>query len=147
MIFIADAMLGRLAKRLRLLGIDVLYAPTFTDNDIIRLALEQNRVILTRDTGLASRPLARNHLLIGSDDVDEQVAQVRSAFVLNDAGSLNRCSLCNGPLSPLDRRAAQDHVPAHVHATIKTFYQCEGCGKVYWRGSHARNWENRNREQ
>ena len=47
--FIADVMLGRLAKKLRLLGFDVLYDRTFNDNEIIRLSLEQERVILTRD--------------------------------------------------------------------------------------------------
>ena len=46
--FIADVMLGRLAKRLRLLGFDVLYDRAFIDNEIIRLSLEQGRIILTR---------------------------------------------------------------------------------------------------
>jgi len=140
--FIADAMLGRLAKRLRLLGIDVLYDPALTDNDILRLSLEQNRVILTRDTGLASRPLARNHLLVKSDHVDDQLRQVLASLTLTDAAPLTRCSLCNGMLSLLDRRAAKDRVPVHVLATVNIYYQCDRCGKIYWRGSHVRNWEN-----
>jgi uncharacterized protein with PIN domain len=57
--FIADVMLGRLAKRLRLRGLDVLYDRTLNDNEIIRLSLEQDRVILTRDTALSNRPLAK----------------------------------------------------------------------------------------
>jgi hypothetical protein len=86
--FIADAMLGSLAKRLRLLGFDVLYDHTLADNEVLRLALEQGRVILTRDTGLAARPLARNHVLIKSDHVDDQVQQVLDAFSLLAAGFL-----------------------------------------------------------
>jgi uncharacterized protein with PIN domain len=56
--FIADVMLGKLAKRMRLLGFDVLYDPAYEDNEVLRLALDHDRVILTRDAGLASRPLA-----------------------------------------------------------------------------------------
>jgi|PlaIllAssembly_1097288.scaffolds.fasta_scaffold24679_2 hypothetical protein len=136
--FIADAMLGRLAKRMRLLGFDVLYDPEMADNDILRLALEQGRVILTRDTGLASRPLARNHLLIRSDHGDEQLDQVLEAFPPPDTGPLTRCSLCNDPLVPLERTDASDRVPGHVHATMKVFFECRRCGRVYWSGSHVK---------
>jgi len=137
--FIADAMLGKLAKRMRLLGFDVLYDPAFDDNAIIRLALDHGRIILTRDTGLASRPLAQNHLLIGSDVVDEQLHQVHETFSLPDDGPLTRCSLCNEPLSVLDRQDARDRVPDHVYAASTGFWQCCRCGRVYWKGSHVRN--------
>ncbi|NTW59294.1 MAG: hypothetical protein HGB21_06340 [Nitrospirae bacterium] len=137
--FIADAMLGSLAKRLRLLGFDVLYDHTLADNEILRLALEQGRVILTRDTGLAARPLARNRVLIKSDHVDDQVQQVLDAFSLLAAGLLTRCSICNQQLSPLDRDSAGDRVPEHVLRTVTTFFECRGCGRVYWEGSHVKN--------
>jgi len=137
--FIADAMLGKLAKRMRLLGFDVLYDPACEDNEVLRLALDQGRIILTRDTGLASRPLARDHILIGSDLVDEQLHQVLEAFSPPDGGPLTRCSLCNEPLSVLDRKDARDVVPDHVHATAIGFLRCARCGRVYWKGSHVRN--------
>jgi uncharacterized protein len=137
--FIADAMLGSLAKRLRILGFDVLYDHTLADNEILHLALEHGRVILTRDTGLAARPLARKHVLIKSDHVNEQVQQVLDAFSLPGAGPLTRCSVCNQPLSPLDRDAARDRVPEHVLRTVTTFFECRGCGRVYWEGSHVKN--------
>ena len=137
--FIADVMLGKLAKRLRLLGFDVLYDHRFEDNEILRLALEQGRTILTRDTGLTSRPLAQNHLLVESDLVDEQVHQVIEAFSPQDERPLTRCSLCNEPLSALRRMDARDLVPDHVHATVFGYLRCALCEKVYWKGSHVRN--------
>jgi len=137
--FIADAMLGSLAKRLRLLGYDVLYDPALEDNDILRLALEQGRVILTRDTGLSSRPLAHNHILIKSDLADEQVRQVLDTFPLPAGAPLTRCSVCNGMLSPLNRADAHDRVPGHVVRTTKLFFECLECGRVYWEGSHVKN--------
>ncbi len=137
--FIADAMLGRLAKRLRLLGFDVLYDPSWEDNEIIRLSLEQDRTILTRDTRLASRPIASNHLLIEHDRVSDQVTQVLKQMVITALpGFLSRCSRCNHPLVPAEKKDIRDLVPDHVYATKKDFVRCTGCGKVYWRGSHVR---------
>jgi len=137
--FIADVMLGKLAKRMRLMGFDVLYESALDDNDVLRLALDQGRVILTRDTGLASRPLAQNHLLIASDLIDEQLHQVFEAFSPPDENALTRCSICNEQLSMLDRKDARDLVPDHVIATVNEFWRCEHCGRVYWKGSHVRN--------
>jgi len=141
--FIADAMLGSLARRMRLLGFDVHYDPALPDNEVLRLALEQDRIILTRDTGLSSRPLAERHLLILSDHLEAQLAQVLEAFPAPAGGVLTRCSVCNGPLYALDRTEARDLVPDHVLATAGEYWRCSGCGKVYWKGSHVRNMEMR----
>ena len=137
--FMADVMLGRLAKQLRLLGVDVLYDPTISDNDLIRLALEQDRIILTRDAALAARPLARHHILIDSDNVDEQVRQVVDRYSFSTEQSLTRCSVCNCPLEQLPREAAQDIVPDQVFRSREVFYHCGECGRTYWQGSHVRN--------
>ena len=137
--FIADAMLGKLAKRMRLHGFDVLYDPALDDNAIIQLSLKEGRTILTRDAGLVSRPLAENHLMIDNDLVDEQLHQVMKTCSLCREVSLTRCSVCNGPLADLDRNVARDLVPEHVYAADIGFSICGNCGKVYWRGSHVRN--------
>lgn len=135
--FIADVMLGRLAKRLRLLGFDVLYDRTLNDNELIRLSLEQDRVILTRDTGLAARPLAANHLFINGDGVLAQVEQVLSAFPASSL-PLTRCSECNVLLAPLKKRDARDLVPPPVYDAYDEFLQCASCGRIYWKGSHVK---------
>jgi uncharacterized protein with PIN domain len=109
--FIADVMLGRLAKRLRLRGIDVLYDDRFDDNSIIRISLQQNRVILTRDNGLASYPV--------------------------EAHPLTRCSECNKTLTPIDKSEARDLVATYVYETNNAFLRCEACGRIYWKGTHV----------
>ena len=137
--FIADVMLGRLAKRLRLLGYDVLYDRTLDDNEIISLSLEQDRIILTRDTALAARPLATNRLFITNDDMREQLRQVLAAFPNGGRyRPLTRCSECNEPLVTISREDVLDLVPAYVHETRDAFLQCPACGRVYWSGTHVR---------
>jgi hypothetical protein len=136
--FIADVMLGRLAKRLRLLGFDVLYDRTLDDNEIIRLSLEQGRTILTRDTALGDRPLAANHLFIKSDFVQEQVGQVLSIVPLETRlDPLSRCSVCNDPLARIAREEARDLVPRHVYETRDLFLRCPKCKRTYWHGTHV----------
>ncbi len=167
--FIADVMLGRLAKRLRLMGFDVLYDRTLSDNELIRLSLEQDRAILTRDTGLAERPLAENHLFITSDRINEQIHQVLDTLKENPPPSpfskggriglipplakggefeapaklypLTRCSLCNEPLARISKQAAKDLIPQHVYEKKDRFLQCGKCGRIYWRGTHVRKME------
>jgi len=137
--FIADVMLGKLAKRMRLLGIDVLYDPAYQDNEILRLALDQGRIILTRDTALASRPLAQNHILIGSDLVDEQLHQVVEMSSLPSTAMLTRCSACNTTLTVLSKDEVRDLVSIHVYEQHRDFLHCETCGRIYWKGTHVRN--------
>ncbi len=136
--FIADVMLGRLAKRMRLLGFDVLYERTLNDNEIIRLSLEQDRVILTRDTALAERPLASNHVFISHDALQEQVRQILVACSRERMPPpLTRCSLCNEPLQEISRRDAKYLVPAYVYETHDRFLHCAACGRMYWIGTHV----------
>lgn len=135
--FICDAMLGRLAKRLRLMGYDVLFDPTWDDNDIIRRSLEGSRTILTRDNALASRPLAGRLQFITSDRVLQQVNEVVQATA-ETATALTRCSRCNTLLQPLSEDEARDRVPPHVAMTVRSYRACPACGRVYWKGSHVR---------
>ncbi len=135
--FIADTMLGKLAKRMRLLGLDVLYDPELNDNEIIRLSLDQDRLILTRDAGLAARPLAANHLSIRSELVSEQLDEVLSTFPAEQL-PLTRCSECNELIISVTKQDVLDLVPQHVYEKINDFLQCPKCRRIYWLGTHVK---------
>ncbi len=136
--FIADVMLGTLAKRMRLLGFDVLYDRTLDDNEIIRLSLEQGRAILTRDTALAARPLASGNIFVKSDNVREQLEQVLSRVPPDETTApLTRCSACNHPLMAASKPEIRDSVPRYVYDKYHSFLRCTSCGRVYWRGTHV----------
>lgn len=142
---IADAMLGALARWLRILDLDVVYDPSLDDPDLVDRAVAEGRTILTRDRRLVERRLARNHLLIRSDDVDEQVRQVLAELGVSPDPDrfLRRCLRCNTPLEPIPAEQARARVPPWVARTQEEFRACPGCGRIYWRGSHARRMKKR----
>ena len=135
--FVADAMLGTLAKWLRILGYDTVYDPDLDDHQLVRLARAQDRVLLTRDRELAGRRGVRV-LSVESEDLDDQVRQVLVELELEYDRSFSRCPICNELLQTLDRKAARGRVPPYVAQNRKTFKSCPKCRRVYWRGTHWR---------
>lgn len=135
--FVADVHLGKLARRLRLLGFDTLYARDFTDAVLVDISARERRILLTRDVGLLKHSrVARGHWL-RSTDPEEQLREVIEAFSLQrDTAPFTRCTMCNGALRKIDRAAAAGRVPPRVYARRRRFDQCAGCGRIYWRGTH-----------
>ncbi len=135
--FVVDAMLGTLAKRLRILGYDTYYDPALDDHQLVRLARAERRVLLTRDRELARRR-GVEVLLVASENLEEQIDQVLRALELVPDRPFSRCPICNTPLQTLDRQDAEARVPPYVAHTHTRFSHCPGCQKVYWRGTHWR---------
>jgi hypothetical protein len=133
--FIADAMLGTLAKWLRILGYDTLFDASLNDHQLARLARAEDRVLLTRDRELARRR-GLHALLVAGEHLDDQVRQVLSELSLVPDGAFSRCPVCNQPLEAIDRETAQARVPAYVVQTYDSFSCCPACRRVYWRGTH-----------
>jgi uncharacterized protein with PIN domain len=141
--FVADCMLGRLAKWLKILGFDVLYFPKAEDKDLVETSRREKRVLLTRDTGLIEKTKKRpGRLFIESDDWRDQVVQVLDEYGLWDAVRPNsRCLDCNVPLKELPRSKARNLVPPHILKTAPSFAMCPGCGRIFWPGSHSDDME------
>ena len=131
---VADAMLGRLAKWLRALGYDTLYWRG-DDAGLVRLAMVEDRLLLTRDTRLPSRLPVGRSLLIESDHYDEQLRQVVSRFGLPPRMG-HRCLRCNLLLEPADKAALRSQVPEFVWNHHDRFARCPGCLRIYWEGTH-----------
>lgn len=131
---IVDAMLGRLAKWLRLAGYDAAYWRNGSDEALIAAAQAEDRMIVTRDRQLAGRRGVRA-VFIANEGLDEQIAEARAAL----GGALRpftRCPECNGQLVELPHAAARDLVPSYVWHTQTEFHRCQACGRVYWKGTH-----------
>jgi len=133
--FLADEMLGSLAKWLRMAGYDTAYAKDLLDGEILEKARREERYVLTRDRQLAERAKGGG-LLITSVKLDEQLGQVIDAYRLRLDRPMTRCTLCNGPLREAGPREIAGRVPERVLASHSVFYVCERCGQVFWQGSH-----------
>jgi len=138
--FIADVMLGKLAKWLRIMGIDVIYNPTMSDQKLISLALKEKRIILTRDAKLLEvlkNKSFENYLFISSNYLWEQLAQVIDHYHIDPLErAFTRCILCNQRLVKKKKEEIEDLVAPYVYSTQKEFSQCPQCYRVYWPGTH-----------
>ncbi len=142
--FLADEMLGKLARWLRFLGHDVAYVKDLGDTAILAAARAESRLVLTRDVELAER--ARRDpgsLLVAATDPREQLRDVIAALRLPVARGeyLTRCGVCNAVLEPATADEVRDRVPPRIADEQDEFWSCPGCGKVYWPGTHVRRIE------
>lgn len=136
--FIADSMLGRLARWLRLLGYDTLYCRDIPDGDLLKIAMREDRIILTRDTHFLKMKGIKNLRFVGSEKPVEQIQEVARAFGIKGSGP-GRCALCNGALRPVgEKEPVRAMVPEYVFLNASAFMRCEECGKVYWEGTHLK---------
>lgn len=137
--FVADAMLGRLARWMRFLGFDTLYYRDISDSRLIRIAREQNRLILTRDTRLVKIKAVKDYLLIKANDSYNQLVEVIDTLKLKEFNPLSRCVECNGLLKKIsDKIEIKDFVPEFVFLNFNVFLKCSDCGKIYWEGTHPK---------
>jgi hypothetical protein len=136
--FLADQMLGKLARLLRLLGYDTLYEPGARLDRIRELAAGSDRVLLTRGRAEERFPGVANCLSLESEDAGEQVRAVVSRFRLDtESGRFTRCTLCNALLKPVEKASLHDRIPPKVWEVYSEFLECSGCGHIYWQGSHV----------
>lgn len=136
--FVADTMLGKLARWLRLLGFDCAWPGEIGDGELVRLAVEQGRVLLTRDRALPEEWRVEGIRVLCAETSFDQVVEVLRAFEL--AGSVRlftRCSECNLPLAEVPREAVASRVPPRVLAAQQSYRECPACQRVYWEGSHT----------
>jgi uncharacterized protein len=146
--FIVDSNVGRLARWLRIAGFDTVFINDLDDNRLVRLALSEDRVLLTKDTQILKRRVATTGrlkvILIESEKVKEQLRQVIKT--LNLAGKIKPftlCLECNQPLVPADKEQVKGLVPPYVFKIQTQYMQCPTCHRVYWRGTH---WQRMSRE-
>ncbi|NOZ56480.1 MAG: hypothetical protein GXO73_06795 [Calditrichaeota bacterium] len=141
--FVADVMLGRLARWLRLLGYDVVYEH-LADDVLIELLNREDRILLSRDRALVETVGDERAYFVRNQRVDRQVAEVVRRFGLDAEHFLfTRCTLCNTLVVPTTLEDVKEEVPPYVAETQREFWRCPGCGQVYWKGSHlgrARDW-------
>jgi hypothetical protein len=134
--FIADNMLGKLAKWLRFMGYDTLYPKTLNDNELAQLSKQQIRILLTRDKELAKKKGVQI-IYIKSENLDDQLRQIIIELNLKlDSNTFCRCPECNSLLNKIDKAQLNGNVPDGVLQRHKLFWVCKNCTRYYWQGTH-----------
>ena len=109
-----------------------------SDEALVRRAVREERILLTRDRRLADEwRISGIEVLRANDPVGQLVELAARRDLLGRARPFSRCSVCNAPLVPVERAAVRDAVPARVYEGFERFRRCPECGRVYWEGSHV----------
>lgn len=136
--FLADCMLGRLARWLRIVGFDTMYFRKISDSELLSLHQESGRILLTRDTGLVRSTGVGPHLFVQDDHWEAQFREVLTNLSLTPSQErmFTRCIRCNQLLEALPHTDIVGKVPDFVASTQTMFQGCSACGKIYWHGTH-----------
>jgi len=135
--FIVDVNLGKLAPKLRLLGFDTLFRNDYEDDEIVRIAGTEKRIILTRDKGLLKHTEVTHGYWLRNDNPKMQLREVVNRLQLNNCFQpFTRCSNCNNFLETVNKNVIKTCVHDDTFGRYDLFWKCKGCGNVYWRGSH-----------
>jgi uncharacterized protein with PIN domain len=143
--FLADGMLGKLTRWLRMLGHDVVYTGSMNDNELILKAKKENRILLTRDVQLYQQAIVKGAeaFLLESPNQIMNLAQTAKRFKLSLEinPELSRCPKCNTKIKPVQKKEVAGKVPKKTLVYNNAFWQCPNCQQIYWRGAHWREIE------
>lgn len=138
--FVLDVNLGKLARRLRLLGFDATYRNDFRDAEIADIAAAEKRIVLTRDRRLLHAKRITHGYWVRSVNPDEQVEEVLRRFDLRrQIRPFHRCLVCNGLLDRVGKSDVMDRLEPKTKRYYEIFYRCRSCDRIYWEGSHVEN--------
>ena len=134
--FAAEMTLGKLAKWLRILGFDTVYAANVTGEQLIDTA--RGRILLTRTKRIRNMKIAKERIFITSNHPFEQLREVvlTVGIAKEDIRPFSRCIQCNTSIRMVEKNAVRGKVPDYIWETQDTFHTCTHCRRIYWSGSH-----------
>ncbi|KHD87232.1 MAG: hypothetical protein OM95_15760 [Bdellovibrio sp. ArHS] len=135
--FLVDENLLGLVRWLRMMGFDTASFKSLADDELLKIATHQKRILLTRDRLFFARLPKNKGYFVVSEDPEAQLREVlKNLHIIPDDQALSRCFICNTPIEKVDREQIKDKVDGKTYALYETFYWCPHCQKVYWEGSH-----------
>jgi len=138
--FIADGMLGKLTRWLRMLGHNVKYSNKLDDAQLITIAKKEQRILLTRDLELYQQAMAKgvNAFYLEGKTESERLAQLSQRFKikLDIDMKTSRCPKCNTRVKSVTKEKVTDKVEKSTFSNYNEFWECPKCGQIYWQGAH-----------
>ena len=135
--FVLDGHLGRLASHLRMLGLDCLYNNGYEDEELVRISVEEKRILLTRDRLLLMHKVITQGYLLRSMNSTEQLYEVVQSYgLVKWVRPFQRCMNCNHLLEPVEKEMVLEKLEPLTKKYYHDFKLCPACAQVYWKGSH-----------
>jgi uncharacterized protein len=138
--FLADAMLGKLTRWLRMLGQDVRYSVEFDDSELLALAKKEERILLTKDFELYKRAIGRglNAYYVEGKAESDLLAEVAKRYNLQLTVDMDKshCPICNTKLAAAPKEQLKDELEKNTFAYYDKFWKCPNCRQIYWQGAH-----------
>ncbi|MEM2320835.1 MAG: DUF5615 family PIN-like protein [Candidatus Bathyarchaeia archaeon] len=138
--FMVDGMLGKVARWLRMLGYDTKYANDLNDYEILKIAADEKRIILTKDYQLFRKANANGIKAVfieGRSHIEKLADLSRQLNIKLEIDiKKSRCPKCNSAIKPVNKESVKGKVPSSTHKIYNEFWICTGCGQIYWKGSH-----------
>jgi uncharacterized protein with PIN domain len=126
--FFCDDTIGKLMKKIRLLGFDAMQWKGESDKERILLTKSRDRW----------RTYSGESFLIMSDGWKEQLEEVEKRYTLSkEMMPFTRCAECNTVLVDASPCEVKDLVPERILLSVSKFKRCPRCGKIYWNGTHV----------
>ena len=136
--FVCDLHLGKLARLLRFCGFDTLWNRSWREPALARIAVRDQRTVLSRHRALLKRSAVTSGLLLRSNDPDGQLAEVLTRYRLGARITRpGRCAACNGTLVATAKADAPVPIPPRTAAWLDRYWLCSGCGRLFWDGTHV----------
>jgi len=142
--FFVDAMLGNIAKKLRLMGYDSRYLADIEDDELIKLAKNDKRIIISRDEDLIRKALKYDikSIFIKNNEEIEQFREIinkSNLKIIKINGDRARCPKCNSQTKSIIKKNIQKKIPTKVLEYNDKFWECKICSKIFWEGTHIKN--------
>jgi uncharacterized protein len=134
--FVLDGHLGKLARRLRLVGLDAIYPAGASDDQLADLAVHEERILLTRDRELLKRGIVTHGYFVRGTHAHRQLVEVLQHFGPLMLQPFSRCLRCNAELREVSKSSVESALLPLTRQHYDRFQSCRGCGRVYWQGSH-----------
>ncbi|MEK6929587.1 MAG: Mut7-C RNAse domain-containing protein [Thermoproteota archaeon] len=143
-IFFVDAMLGNIARKLRLLGYDSQYFSDIDDEKLIDSARKEKRIIISKDEELIKKAqkLGMRSIHITKEEEVEEFLEIINSVNLKRIqinGNIARCPKCNSLTESVDKEIIKERIPQGVLKLNDKFWICKYCNQIYWEGTHIKN--------
>jgi len=145
--FFVDAMLGNIARKLRLSGYDSKYFADIDDDKLIDSAKKENRIVVSSDEELIkkTKKFGMKSIYVTKKEEIEQFFEIISSINLERIqinGSVARCPKCNSLTELVDKNSIKEKISQRVIKLNDKFWRCKSCNQIYWEGTHIKNLQN-----